>query len=342
MGDWDSLQLKDGPGQPVKMPGNTDFSSLWTRPDQRNLGTGLRPTTGLDQQQPIYRPTEQQYPYDATVQNNVRNGTLELKYGDPNMDKILSQARNYQTIHIDTPPGVQLKHWVDQNGHFFWLQGGNDNNAKHYYPAFSKAITVNGQTFDLEAQRLKVDEAYAASQGVGQGPVFQSFTGRTDAMTYFSRMSNLSGQALGTLEKSLTESVKTSNNPYFKIYLADVYTAEAMQPIIQQVLRGGTADLNNPDTLRRLDSAIQLLQAAQSDSRSGLSRVNMNPPGNVVMPLDPYEIYSNPRDSRYYYGFWGGSLDQARHREVGLTLLRNLISSGALPKIELPPALPPR
>jgi hypothetical protein len=68
----------------------------------------------------------------------------------------------------------------------------------------------------------------------------------------------------------------------------------------------------------------------------------MNPPGNVVMPLDPYEIYTNPRNSGYYYGFWGGSLDQARHREVGLTLLRNLISSGALPKIELPPALPPR
>jgi hypothetical protein len=68
----------------------------------------------------------------------------------------------------------------------------------------------------------------------------------------------------------------------------------------------------------------------------------MNPPGNVVMPLDPYEIYSNPRNSGYYYGFWGGSLDQARHREVGLTMLRNLISSGALPKIELPPALPPR
>lgn len=342
MGDWDSLQLRDKPGQPVQMPGGADFGSLWTRPDQRNLGTGLRPTTGLDQQQPVYRPTEQQYPYDATVQNNVRNGTLELKYGDPNMDKILSQARNYQTIHIDTPPGVQLKHWVDQGGHFFWLQGGNDGNTKHYYPAFSKAMTVNGQTLDLEAQRLKVDEAYAASQGGGQGPVFQSFTGRTDAMTYFSRMSNLSGQALGTLERSLTESVKTSNNPYFKIYLADVYTAEAMQPIVQQVLRGGTADLNNPDTLRRLDSAIQLLQAAQSDSRSGLGRVNMNPPGNVVMPLDPYEIYSNPRDTRYYYGFWGGSLDQARHREVGLTLLRNLISSGALPKIELPPALPPR
>ncbi|CAN5424771.1 hypothetical protein BH10CYA1_BH10CYA1_03010 [soil metagenome] len=343
MGDWDSLQLKDRPGQaPTPMPGGADFGSLWTRPDQQNLGTGLRPTTGLDQQQPIYRPTEQQQPYDATVQNSVRNGTLELKYGDPNMDKLLSQAQNYQTIHIDTPQGVQLKHWVDQNGHFFWFAGGGDNSAKHYYPAFSKAMNVNGQNFDLEAQRLKVDEAFAASQSAAQGPVFQSFTGRTDAMTYFSRMSGLSVQALGTLEKSLANSVATSNNPYFKIYLADVYTAEAMQPIIQQVMRGGNADLNNPETLRRLDSAIQLLQSAQGDSRSGLSRVNMNPPGNVVMPLDPYGIYSNPRDTGHYYGFWGGSLDQARHREVGLTLLRNLISSGALPKIELPPNLPPR
>ena len=339
MGEWDSLQLKDKPGQaPAPMPG-ADFGHLWTKPDLSNLGTGLRPTTGLEAP-PIYRP-EQQRPYDATVQNSVHNGTLELKYGDPNMDKLLAQATNYQAIHIDTPQGVQLKHWVDQNGHFFWLQNGNDGNVKHYYPAFAKAINVNGQNFDLEAQRLKVDEAFAASQGGGQGAGFQSFTGRTDAMTYFSRMSGLSSQALGTLENSLAKSVQTSNNPYFKIYLADVYTAEAMQPIVQQVLQNGTANLNNPDTLKKLDQAIQLLQGAQTDSRSGLSRVNMNPPGNVVMPLDPYEIYSNPNSTGYYYGFWGGSLDQARHREVGLTVLRNLISSGALPKIELPPALPP-
>ncbi|HEY9679656.1 MAG TPA: hypothetical protein V6C76_16755 [Drouetiella sp.] len=341
MGEWDAFLLKDKPGQAQTPPAGGDFGNLWTRPDQRNLGGGVGPTSGLEHQ-PTYRPTERQQPYDASVQNAVHNGVLELKYGDPNIDKYLSQAKNYQTIHIDTPQGITPKHWVDQNGHFFWFPGGNDNNAKHYYPAFSKAFANNGAVTDLEAQRLKVDEAYASSQGGGQGPVFQSFTGKTDAMNYFGRMSNLSGQALSTLEKSLAHSVETSNNPYFKIYLADVYTAEAMQPIIQQVMRGGTADLNNPDTLRRLDSAIHLLQTAQSDSRSGLNRVNMNPPGNVVMPLDPYEIYNHPNNTNYYYGFWGGSLDQARHREVGLTMLRNLISSGALPRIELPPALPPR
>ena len=135
MGDWDSLMPKDRPGQaPTPVPGGADFGSLWTRPDQQNLGNGLRPTTGLDQQQPVYRPTEQQQPYDATVQNSVRNGTLELRYGDPNMDKLLSQARNYQSIHIDTPQGVQLKHWVDQNGHFFWLAGGNDNQRQTLLP----------------------------------------------------------------------------------------------------------------------------------------------------------------------------------------------------------------
>lgn len=368
MGEWDSLQLKDGPRghaavfnppdfamvlctpvpridlQPQTQPGDTRVqqqtpTDARTQPQAQPVDTRTQPIKPTDRTQPA-QPTDntarQATLTDAQLTAAVHNGTLELKYGDPALDEYLARAK-YQTIDIQVPQGVQSKHWVDPTGNFFWFQGGNDNGARHYYPATAKAMTVNGQTIDLEAQRLKVDEAYASTNGG-----FQSFTKTTDAPTYFAKMSGLSAQAMQTLENSLTASVQTSSNPYFKIYLADVYTAEAMQPIVQQVMKGGAASANNPQTLQKLDQAIALTQMAQTDSRSGLAKTNQNPPGNIVMPLDPYEVYSNPNSPNSYYGFWGGSLEQARAREVALTTLRNLISSNALPTMQLPPNLPPK
>jgi len=346
MGEWDAIQLRDANGGGSAVFNPPDFAIMLSKDaqiaytpiaaaaDTRVPGT----QTPTDNTRPV-QPTDNRPPQatltDAQLQAAVHNGQLELKYGDPNLDQYLARAQ-YQTIDIQVPQGVTVKHWVDQNGNFFWFQGGNDNGARHYYPGTAKAMTVNGQTLDLEAQRLKVDEAYAQQAGG-----FQSFGASTNAVNYFSRMSQLSSQALQTLDNSLSNSVKTSSNPYFKIYLADVYTAEAMQPIVQQVLHGGSASFNNPQTLQKLDQAIALTQQAITDSRSGLGKTNQNPPGNVLMPLDPYEIYSNPNNPQFYYGFWGGSLQQAQSREVALTTIRNLISSNALPKIELPPALPP-
>jgi len=359
MAEWDSLQLKDGPGGHSSVFNPPDFAIMMSSPLARIAvpAQQTQPTdTRTQQTQPTDTRTQQTQPTDARVQapqavDNtshpatltdaqltaaVVNGKLTLKYGDPALDEYLARAK-YNAIDITVPQGVQVKHWIDPTGNFFWFQGGNDNGAHHYYPATAKAMTVNGQSLDLDAQRLKVDDAYASTTGG-----FQSFTKQTDAPTYFARMAGLSGQALQTLENSLTNSVKNSDNPYFKIYLADVYTAEAMQPIVQQVMQGGKANPNNQQTLQKLDQAIALTQMAQVDSRTGLSRTNVNPPGNVIMPLDPYDIYSNPNNPQYYNGFWGGSYQQAQARQVALTTLRNLISSNALPTMQLPPALPPK
>lgn len=276
---------------------------------------------------------------------NRPNQTLELRYGDSNMDNLLRTSR-YDTISVQAPAGIEVCHWVDQNGHFFWFKnradGSNADGRRHYYNQQALRILINGQPYDLEAQRLKVNEDFLTREaGAVPGSInVQSWTRATNPVTYFAQMSLLSAQALTLAQQSLEDSVRTSTNPYFKIYLADVYVAQAVQPIVEQVLNSGSANLNDPRTLERLDAAIRLLQAVQRDSNGGLAPLNRFPPQNIFTPMDPYRIYTDR--SRYYYDFWAGSLDQARHREVALTMLRNFIARGALPRIELPPAMAPR
>ncbi|MGH9553128.1 MAG: hypothetical protein ACRD3W_27360 [Terriglobales bacterium] len=309
-----------------------------------DLGTGTSGTT-----QPTITDTTHQTDAPAPSSNAV----LQWRFGDANMDKYL-WTTPYSQIRIDTPPNVQVKNWADQNGYFFWFQR-TDNGAaydgiKHYYPPSAKSICINGQYYDLEAQRLKVNENVAAAANGGQ-PYFANLNQNMSrnpmsVVQYAAGMSHLSGGALATMEGALEQSVKNSQNPYFKIYLSDVYVAQAMQPIMQQVLQTGHVDLANPQTLQRIDMAINLLNSAVADSRGGLARINQNVPGNVALPLDPYEIYMN-NGYNSYYGFWGGSYDQAMFRAASLTTLRNLITNGALAsqlsQIDLlPPALPPR
>jgi len=300
---------------------------------------------------------------DRAIPDPVVNGKLTLRYGEPDFDRKLEANPNYQQLSVQgIPDGVTVKHFVDAKGYYFWLQGsgevetirGGDGTVsqrpkRHYYSIQAKEMEMNTQKRDLEATRLKVNEAMAMENGFrgfssfdkNQKVDFQNpgnFGG--DAAQYFFRMSKTSSNILDIQAKSLEESVRTSDNPYFKIYLADVYTAQAMKPIIDQVLNGGQfIELNNPYSMKKLEDAISLLKAVDTDSRTGLQRVNRMPPGNAAMPLDPYRIYNDPRDPRfgdYYYGFWGGSYDQAKHREVTLTFMRNLMKNNAFPRIELP------
>lgn len=328
MGGWESLlpQENGNNSQPLTGP---SLSSIWQHEFQNPTGSPATPNAAGQQQES----------FAQTEANAMRTGVLTLQYGDPDMDQELA-AGNYQRIVINTPAGVQLKNWEDQNGFFFWFQGGNDSNAKHYYPATAQEMTVNGQTYDLDSERLQVSQEYAAqASGAPSGPTgftgFQTFSNSTNAITYFERMSQLSASSLSVLQNALASSAYTSKNPYFKIYLADVYTAEAMQPIVSQVMNSGTANLDNPQTLQKIDQAIQLLQAAQQDS----GQYNQSA-GSGALPLWPYSMYTTPGNYNSYGYYAGNSLVQSQYREAALTVLRNLITSHALPQIQLPPALP--
>lgn len=358
--------------QAAKVPQGSvlDNSEYWVRTQYQEPSTSFRDRirdrlAGGQTQPEILQNGTRPVVTDRTIPDPVVNGKLTLRYGEADFDRKLAVNPNYQQLSIQgIPEGVKVKHFVDSKGYFFWLDGsgemeqirGGDGTVsqrprRHYYSIQAKEIEMNSDKRDLEATRLKVNEAMAVENGFkgfsnfkpGQQVDFQAPGGRAvsgDAMNYFLRMSKTSSNVLDIQAKSLEESVKTSDNPYFKIYLADVYAAQAMKPIIDQVLNGGRfIELNNPYSLKKMDDAISLLKAVDTDSRTGLQRVNRVPPGNAVMPLDPYRIYGDSRDPRfpeYYYGFWGGSYDQAKHREVALTFIRNLMKNNAFPRIELP------
>ncbi|HEY9778259.1 MAG TPA: hypothetical protein V6C81_31140 [Planktothrix sp.] len=274
------------------------------------------------------RPVQQNYP--------PADSTIHLHYGDANIDRVLETASNYDTIQIDLPQGVQLKNWTDQNGYYFWIKNadGSTDGKKHYYPPFAKQICINGQLFDLEAQRLKCNEDLANWGSNRQ--YFESIPKHGadnpyQAAAFAARLSGIDGGILAAEEKSLSDAVQSSGNPYFKLYLADVYTAQAMQPLIAQFQETGHIKLDNPQTRQRLQMATNVLNAVVGDAKNGLQRINKNPPGNASLPLDPYEIYVDGRNGMY--GFWGGAYDQAMARAASLTALQNLIQTSALPSV---------
>lgn len=280
---------------------------------------------------------------EFTSQNNqaldspFNNNKLTVYFGDLQLQSLIQNSPDLSTLEINNVPGdVQIRFWADQNGYFFWFQNSPNSTERYYFPSSLKTIDINGQPLNLDIQKLQVNEAMMQTNGG-----FSNFSNTTNALTYFSRMSKLSQSALSIEDTTLSQSAQNSNNPYFKIYLADVDTALAMQPVINQVMSNGTATLNNPQTLSYINQAISLLQQAQSDSINSLSPYNEVPPQNINMPMDPYGLYMGGSGSPYYYGFWGGSLQQARYREVALTFLKGLIQSNALPSLQLPPALPP-
>lgn len=323
--------LRDSGETPDTRPVPAKPAEQQQRPaDQRPAGTQQRPA-----ENPVFGPPQEvQRPADVNVK--VEGNKVVLSYNDAEFDKKLWAGRNFDTIKItDMPANVTIRNWVDEKGYFFYFQNGADGSKRHYLPANAKAIEVNNATQDLTLERMKVNDAFAKQHGG-----FQSMAKGDNVLNYLGRMSRYGSDALAIQEKSLTESAANSTNPYFKIYLADIHVAKAMKPIIDQMMQTGSANPNNPATLAELNKAIELLQTVGRDSRTGLGKLNRNPPQNVVMPLDPYDIYRQHPDG--YYLFWGGSRDQAWHRELQITMLRDLIRSNALPKFELPPALPPR
>jgi len=315
------------------------------------------------QDRPIVRPADQPLPpVSERLALNITGKTLELSYNDKDFEKKLSYAgkyhsRDFNNLKItDMPPGVKITPWVDSKGYFFYF---NDGTAKpkefHYFPPNLQFLTTPKDSTDLTKLRNDVMIAYnkdisqtvtAETQGAGG---FLDFNRQTDpnrdgaasAFQYYQRMSGLSDRSLNTLETTLREGVRTSDNPYLKIWLADVYMAQAMKGIVGQALTGQPVDLKDPVLMRKLDDAISLNRAARMSSDNTLGDNGMKRQGNGYLPMRPYDPYWDRR-ANGFYGFWGGSGDQAAYREAALTTLKGLIQSNAIPRLELPPALPPK
>ncbi|GEM_PF-2932455 len=281
---------------------------------------------------------------DSTGTWPVKDGVLEISYADLTRLRGLPATREpYTTLRIDyLPPGVELLNWADQQGYYFFFKGG-DQSVNYYIPGYLKEIDLNGQRFDVDRSRLAVSEyALAQASGAGSTNPFATLStaSRTDAITYFQRMSRVSAQTLGWEENVLRQGVQSSSNPYFGIYLADVLTMEALKPLVQGMVAGQVTPQEKQAILDKLDEAQTQLQRAANTSYGPLYQMNHFPPGNVSMPLAPGAFfYTPPSGVAYnpYYSFWGGAWDQASRRLVALQFIRGLVSTDAFQLFQLPP-----
>jgi hypothetical protein len=149
-------------------------------------------------------------------------------------------------------------------------------------------------------------------------------------------MGEVSGTALEYQAKLLRDGAAASpSNPYFHIYLADVLAAQAIQPVVADIVAGKQAYFDNPYTNGKIEEALKEVQAARLvTQRYG----DILKPPTYEIPLSPFSLNPYSYNPDYY---WSGASYQAATREVQLRMLQGAIKLGKLP-IELPPALPPK
>lgn len=252
---------------------------------------------------------------------------------------------------------------LDKGDHYELGDGTKFPKGIFYYSQTAKQIDiqdVDGKvvaSLNLTEGRKAADQAYEQANGKAPGAydvykrryeAFASLEGRksetSNPVDYMNNLSKLGGSALDQNIESLRQMADGNPNPYYKIYLADMLLAKAMLPIgrsirenpIKALNDARFVQLNNPETMELLDEAIRELESVSKVSGDTLHDKGLRTPGNVLMPMYPYGY--GPNDQQGYYRFWGGSLDQARHRELQLKFLKGFLQ--AMPQVELPGALP--
>ncbi|MBX9689474.1 MAG: hypothetical protein K2X27_22380 [Candidatus Obscuribacterales bacterium] len=277
------------------------------------------------------------------------NGTIEISYGDPDFDAKLAQT-NYRKVKINNLPKDFLPSpWVDDSGKgfFFWFKNQKNPDAsdrsKHYFPGNVKEIEIarnagNGGVYKpvlINADEMRISASQEFMR-INSDSGFASYRNTTDALGYAKNISKAASGALDYQEKLLREGAKNApENPYFRIYLADVLVGQAIQPVLEAIGKGEKAYFDNPYTRQKIDDAITEIRAARE-----VTRVygDIRKPPAYEMPLSPFGLNPYAYNPDYY---WSGAAYQASIREVQLTLLKQAVIYGKLP-IELPPALPPR
>lgn len=282
---------------------------------------------------------------DQVAKYKVENGALTLSFKELiALSALPATDKPYSTLKITgAPPSAKAMHWADDSGYYLFF---NESKNNYHYPRSLKFVDINGQMYDVERSRLKVSEAAlsqaARMEDTSKNPFASITNPKTDAITYFKRMSQLSGQALDWEERLLRKGVQDTQNPYFQIYLADVLTMQAMQPLARGFLQGGQISPEQKQAiLDKLAEADKLLAAAADKSYGPLYQMNRFPQGNVVMPLAPDAFfYTPPAGVHYnpYYSFWGGAWDQAQRRRAAIAFGTGLIQSNVFKYFELPPA----
>ncbi|MBI4533294.1 MAG: hypothetical protein HY711_05035 [Candidatus Melainabacteria bacterium] len=281
---------------------------------------------------------------DRPLESPVKNGVLELRYGEPDFDRKLACGYDYKTLRITgKPANAQLLVWGDEKGYYFFFKNGDQ--TPHHFPAKLKVIDIDGKSYDVDRARLRVSESYM-SQFSGETNGFATVNyPKGDVMSYFWKLSRMADDGLVWQEQLLREQVQQSDNPYFKLYLADILFVESFSPLIRGVLQDSVTPEQKQQMLKKIDEANQLLREVRQQSDGSLRQKNHFPQSNAAMPLAPGAfLYMPPTGTYYdpYFAFWAGAYDQAGRRELFFTFARGLITSNAYRFFQLPPNELPR
>lgn len=339
----DAQAKKEGQGSPLLS--GADFFGLWN-PGPRNplkMPADFQAPAGdspakprLDLLQFLPRGDGAK-PADRVADVPVRDGVLELDYADRDFDRKIQAARDFKTLKITgMPADKQILTWADERGYYFFF--GPDDKQNHYFPSSLKVIEVNGKRFDMDRSRLQVSETFM-KQYTGSPGGFENFGRGANALDYFWRMSKVGENGLAWQEKILKDAAANSNNPYFRIYLADVMLMQSLKPIIDGALAGNITPEQKQKVIDRLSAAEKELKEAERMSHGALYQKNQFPQRNVELPLAPGAFLFGPRPGYPdpYFSYWGGAWDQSLRREAFITLLKGYINAGALNYIQLPP-----
>jgi hypothetical protein len=245
---------------------------------------------------------------ETAAVNAAKGGVLNLDFQDPKFSETLNTVNNYlpgdagysRIVIANVPDGVTLGYGLDEKGPYFKFSN-DPNQVHHSYLPSAKHLIVNYKD-DQDLAQICFSSSDDFAHNIG---------GVEQAPNYFYKMTSMDQNLLQQLDDNLSGAQKQSNNPYFRIYQADVKAAEILKPLIDaeknnEPIRG----LITYDVIDKINKVMPLLKAGQ-DCADGIAE---SAPNTQEAGLFRKEV-----------------IDDINKRKVALTMIMNYMYNGKLP-----------
>lgn len=263
----------------------------------------------------------------GTGDEGEAKGTLVLRYGDPEFDRKIGSAGKIDTLCVHgLPQGVRMRQGMDERGFYFWFEDGFEQLGRYFHPSGLREIKINGQSLDIDLEKLWLIDSFIVRYNKHQAS-FASLNSEShirELFSYFCRLSRMSTSKLEHLSMVLCNATDQSDNPYFRIYLADVLMASCLRTLIESRFRVRRASLDEESVTRVFESALALLLSAQTNCKEELGKLGETPDCNQIMPLAAASQRLNAS------AFWSGAYYQATRRAALLTAQAEDITGGKM------------
>ncbi len=235
---------------------------------------------------------------------------LELKYNDPEFESKLLAAGAVKALNIGAlPPGVRLVLEFDEHGFFFRFEGGIDSKRHYYFPKGLKEIRVNSQFIDADLERKWLVGGLLS----GYKHTFKSLDAEAEVKSlvhYYCELAQLPTATMDTLINCLRRTVDGSNDPYFRIYLADLIMARVLKSLIAKKYKSSAVTVNWAEAVAIVENVLDLYESVVRDTVTALDCLNFSASDAGVMPLSVIPMRRDPR------AFWAGAHYQGSKRAV--------------------------